>query len=64
MTLADPEEAERRDANKKHCEVFKKASSLRFKPYFAKWSWEQVNLSSLVIHPGFRRRGGGTTLID
>jgi GNAT superfamily N-acetyltransferase len=35
----------------------------RFKTYFAKWAEEQVNLSSLVIHPDFRLRGGGTMLV-
>ncbi|KAJ5611891.1 Acyl-CoA N-acyltransferases (Nat) [Penicillium herquei] len=61
---SDPEESERRDANRARCEAFKKASSVRFKTYFAEWSGEQVNLSSLVVHPDFRRHGGGTMLVS
>ncbi|KAH8821867.1 hypothetical protein F5884DRAFT_104897 [Xylogone sp. PMI_703] len=61
--LSDPAEKERKDANKKHCEAFFTKSGERFKTYFARWAEKQVNLSSLVVHPDFRLRGGGTMLM-
>ncbi|KAL3489019.1 hypothetical protein BJX62DRAFT_210413 [Aspergillus germanicus] len=60
----DPQEKERKDANKKHCDAFKAASGKRFHTYFAEWAEKQVNLSSLVVHPDFRRGGGGTMLVN
>lgn len=39
-------------------------SGQRFKTYFAKWGTKQVNLSALVVHPDFRRRGGGSMLVN
>ncbi len=32
--------------------------------YFTKWAEKQINLSALVVHPDFRRRGGGTMLVN
>ena len=52
----------RRDANQKHCEVFSEAGEKRFQTYFAKWGAEQIDLSALVVHPDFQRRGAGTML--
>ncbi|EHK99902.1 Acyl-CoA N-acyltransferases (Nat) [Glarea lozoyensis ATCC 20868] len=63
-TGADPAEKERKDADKKRCEAFFGRASQRFKTYFAPWAEKQVNLSSLVVHPDYRRRGGGTQLVD
>ncbi|KAF7591798.1 hypothetical protein BBP40_001069 [Aspergillus hancockii] len=59
-----PKEKERKDANKKHREAYRAAVKWRFKTYFTKWSNEQINLSSLAVHPDFRRRGGGTMLVN
>ncbi|CAG8979762.1 hypothetical protein HYALB_00012399 [Hymenoscyphus albidus] len=56
----DPAEKHRKDADKLHCEAFFGKPGQRFKTYFAAWAEEQVNLSSLVVHPDFRLRGGGT----
>lgn len=54
---------ERKDADKKRCAAFFGKAAQRFKTYFAKWAEEQVNLSSLVVHPDFRLRGAGTMLV-
>ena len=62
-TLSDPAEKERKDANNVHCEAFFGRAAQRFRTYFAKWADEQVDLSSLVVHPDFRLRGGGTMLV-
>jgi hypothetical protein len=61
--LTDPTEKERKDADPKHCDAFFSVAGRRFKTYFAKWAEEQVNLSSLVVHPDFRLRGGGSMLV-
>jgi len=36
----------------------------RFNTFFAPWAEKQINLSALVVHPDFRRRGGGTILVN
>ncbi|KAK4207236.1 acyl-CoA N-acyltransferase [Rhypophila decipiens] len=58
---ADPGLDQRRDIDKRRLEAFLEKAGQRFKTYF--WGEEQVNLSTLVVHPDFRRRGGGTMLI-
>lgn len=55
---------ERGDANKEHCLAFYQVAGRRFQTYFAPFAEKQVNLSALVVHPSFRRRGGGTMLVD
>ncbi|KAK0667839.1 hypothetical protein QBC41DRAFT_278021 [Cercophora samala] len=59
----DPGLDQRRDVNVVHFEAFSEAAGQRFHTYFAEWADKQVNLSSLVVHPDFRRRGGGTMLV-
>ena len=54
----------RRDANKEHCIAFYEVAGRRFQTYFAVFAENQVNLSALVVHPDFRRRGAGTMLVD
>ena len=63
-TTTGPGFDERKDANRKHCEAFSEMAGKRFKTYFAEWAEKQVNLSTLVVHPAFRRRGGGTKLVN
>ncbi|KAJ8061978.1 hypothetical protein OCU04_009761 [Sclerotinia nivalis] len=60
----DPAEKERKDADRKRCEAFLTKAAQRFETYFAEWAEKQVNLSSLVVHPDFRLRGGGTMLVQ
>ena len=63
--LIDEGHKEARDANKKHCEAFSEMAGKRFtETYFAKYGKEQINLSVLVVHPDFRRRGAGTLLVN
>ncbi|KAH6722679.1 hypothetical protein BKA61DRAFT_651148 [Leptodontidium sp. MPI-SDFR-AT-0119] len=59
----DPAEKDRKDADKKRCEAFFGRAGQRFKTYFAEWAEKQVNLASLVVHPDFRLRGGGSMLV-
>ncbi len=63
MVLLDPAEKDRKDADKERCEAFFAKAGQRFRTYCKKWAEEQVNLSSLVVHPDFRLRGGGTMLV-
>ena len=55
---------QRKDANKEHCLKFYEVAGRRFQTPFAVFAEEQVNLSALVVHPDFRRRGAGTMLVD
>ncbi|KAK0739496.1 hypothetical protein B0T21DRAFT_247758, partial [Apiosordaria backusii] len=59
----DPGLDQRKDINVVRFEAFSKAAGQRFHTSFAEWADKQVNLSSLVVHPDFRRRGGGTMLV-
>ncbi|PVH81301.1 acyl-CoA N-acyltransferase [Cadophora sp. DSE1049] len=59
----DLAEKDRKDADKRRCEAFFGRAGQRFKTYFAKWAEKQVNLASLVVHPNFRLRGGGSMLV-
>ncbi|GJC77406.1 acetyltransferase [Colletotrichum liriopes] len=63
-TGPDPNLAERKDSDRKRCEAFGQAAGQRFQTYFAQWAEEQINLSALVVHPDYRRRGGGTQLVN
>ncbi|KAK3990768.1 hypothetical protein QBC44DRAFT_394083 [Cladorrhinum sp. PSN332] len=58
--VAHPGLDQRKDVNIAHFEAFGKAAGQRFYTYFSEWADKQVNLSSLVVHPDFRLRGGGT----
>ncbi|KAM7183033.1 acyl-CoA N-acyltransferase [Rhypophila sp. PSN 637] len=59
---ADPGLDQRRDIDKRRLEAFLEKAGQRFKTYFSKWGEEQVNLSTLVVHPDFCLRRGGTML--
>ena len=64
-TSKDPEvHWGKKHRNKKHCDAFSEAAGKRFVTYFAEWAEKQMNLSTLVVHPDFRRRGGGTLLVN
>lgn len=61
----DPGLYVRKDVNLKHCEAFINTAGKRFtSTWFAEFAEKQINLSSLVVHPDFRRRGGGTLLMN
>ena len=54
----------RRDANKKHCEVYNEVVKRCFEKYFSKYEEKQIHLWLIVTHPDYRRRGAGTMLTD
>ncbi|KAK7429715.1 hypothetical protein QQZ08_003741 [Neonectria magnoliae] len=54
----------RKDANPQHMRAYAAAVACGFEAHFAKYGNDQLNLSILVTHPDFRRRGAATMLCN
>ncbi|KAK7414081.1 hypothetical protein QQX98_007024 [Neonectria punicea] len=55
---------ERKDANPQHMRAYAAAAARGFEAHYAKYGNDQLNLSMLVTHPDFRRRGAATMLCN